>query len=437
MKIASIITLIPLMALSFVPAESQNPAAGETMAIRARRVETAAGPPLMEAVIVIRDGKIVAVGTDARIPAGARVIVTDTVMPGIIGAFSRIGLSSAAAAAPVTPRPGFAFGGFGGGGAGRAAATPHYRVVDELYPFDEDYARLLRVGVTTLGLFPSGTGINGQGAAARLKGESGESMALNPNGALAINFSTDTQAQQLIRSTLEGARQSSGSRPPAALDSPPDDPEFEPDDDFQRGQRRGFQRPTGGIAPPSTAFLAERRIPVARAVNGEIPTFVSCIDASAALYASQLIAPFEKLKSVLIVPSESYRIAELLGEKKSSVIIPASLTFETATRNRVNPAAMLSNAGVKVACRPVSDNVEGYSDLRLNMAQLVRAGLARDTALKAITLHPAQMLGIAERVGSIETGRDANLILLDGDPFAATTRIRRVLLEGKEAFRDP
>jgi len=68
------------------------------------------------------------------------------------------------------------------------------------------------------------------------------------------------------------------------------------------------------------------------------------------------------------------------------------------------------------------------------MGQLVKAGLDPDIALSAITLAPARMLGIASRVGSIAAGRDANILLLDGGPFEPTTRIRKVLLEGKVAY---
>jgi hypothetical protein len=327
-------------------------------------------------------------------------------------------------------------------------ANAHHRVNDELYPFNSDYERLLRAGVTTLGLMPGGTGINGQGAAVRTLGDSAEKMALASTGPLAINFATDTVTQELIRNTLNGARLgpsgAAGGRPGAL--QPDDAEEFESleesgstagADAAQRGQRRTFQRPTGGgFTPPSSLTLMARRIPVARAVAGETPTYVNCSDAAEVVYARQLLTPFDRLKAVYVLTSDSYRVVDLLGGSKASVIIPADLTFEPNTRNRVNPAAILTSAGVKIACRPPTDNPEGYEGLRFKMAELIRGGLDRETALKAITLHPAEMLGVSDRAGSIEIGRDANLILLDGDPFAALTRVRRVMLEGKDAYVD-
>src|SRR5207248_2724195 len=107
----------------------------DVVAIRARRVEVVDGAPIENAIILIRNGKIATVGKTVKIPVGARVITADTVMPGIVGAYSQIGLSGAAAgAAPQIPAgipPQFAAR-FAGAGGGRAAANTHYRVLDEL-----------------------------------------------------------------------------------------------------------------------------------------------------------------------------------------------------------------------------------------------------------------------------------------------------------------
>ena len=427
------------LALSAVPAAAQrDPLLEEVIAIRARRIETASKGILENGTIVIRNGKITAVGSEVKPPAGARVIVVDTVMPGIVGPYSRIGLSPSGGGGGLAPGGRGPFGGGGGfGGAPRAVANPHHRVNDELYPFDDEYEKLLRAGVTTLGLLPGGTGINGQGAAIKTSAQSAEKMTLATTGPLAINFSPDTQAQELIRTTLEGGR--AGSGPPSARPSgnasgaPAPDPDPESAEDFQRGQRRTFQRPPGAaFTPPSSVSLMARRIPVARAVGGETPAFVSCNDPAALVYAQQLLAPFDRLKAVYVLPLDAYRTADLLGSRKASVILPADLTFEPSTRNRVNAISIMAKAGVKVACRPPTDDAAGYEGLRFKMAELIRGGLDRELAIKSITLHSAEMLGVADRVGSIEAGRDANLILLDGDPFSALTRVRRVLLEGQE-----
>jgi hypothetical protein len=428
--------LLFVHSLSHSLADNQDPFAEEVLAVKAQRIETVSQGVIENGVIVIRNGKIAAVGKDAKIPVGAKIIEAQTVMPGIVGVYSQIGLSAGAAptAPPVGGQFGGRFGGFGGVEGG-AASNPHFRVLDELYPFHDDYERLLKAGVTTLALVPSGRGINGQGAIIRLSGASAEKMAIASNAPLALNFAANTQTQNMIRLAFDGARggggpsaRSSGAGGASAFD------DFDADDDFAIQRRQPPGRPPFARSPASTGSLEARREPMARAVNGDIPTFINCSDAAATLYALKLFQPYDKLKPVFVLTSDCYRVAEQLGQKKASVVLSADLAFEPNTRNRLNVPAILAKAGVKIACRPPTDNVEGYESLLFKMGELVKSGLDRDTALKAITLHPAEMLNVSQRVGSIEVGRDGNLILLDGDPLATMTKVQRVVLEGKVAY---
>jgi hypothetical protein len=289
-------------------------------------------------------------------------------------------------------------------------------------------------------LVPGGTGIPGQGAIIKPVGESVQAMTLTPNGLLAVHFAANTQTMDLIRSTFEGVR------PQPA--NPDDDPlsDFLPDGapkpdsngatdtQVRRGQGRGGARPAGP-AWPATGNQQARQEPVLRAYNGTIPTIISCTDNASVAYALPLFAAFDKLDPIYVLTApDSNRVAALLGEKARSVVLPATLPVEPLTTNRVNVVAEFVKAGAKVACRPSSDDLEGYNTLRFQMGQLVKAGLDPDAAISAITLYPAQMLGISTRVGSIAVGRDANLLLLDGGPFEPSTRIRKVLIDGKAVY---
>jgi hypothetical protein len=427
-----------LVAASLRQARAQtrpDPFASEVVAVRAKHIETVSKGVMNDGIILIRNGKITAVGTDVKIPVGARVLRADTVMPGIVGAYSQIGLS--AVAAPAAPA---GFGG-GGGGAARSVANPHFKVRDELYPFDENYARLLRSGVTTLALAPGGRGIAGQGVVVRPQAESAEKMPVVPDSPLTINFAPNTQTIQLIRNTFEDALPQPDEDPNGfGSELPPgEEPTGKDDPDPTQGRRR--PRPQGGRGPvgnnPATGTPEQRREPVTRALQGIIPTYITCSDPASVLYLLPLLQPYTTLKLVYVVSgAETYKVAEPLGQKKASVILLAELTMEPLTTNRINIPAILAKAGAKVALRPPTDSPEGYQLLRYQVGELIKMGLDRDTALKSITLTPAEMLGIASRVGSIETGRDANLILLDGDPFLTTSRIRTVLLEGKTAYEE-
>ena len=161
--------------------------AEEIVAIKADRVDTVTSGLIENGVIVIRDGKISAIGADAEIPDTANIIDASdkTVFPGLVNPSSRIGLSSPP----------------GGGPSSR----PHYRVADELYPFQDAYKRVLRAGFTTLGLIPWGSGITGQGAVARPSCQTPDEMLVTESGLLMINFQANDKAKKIIKDALESA----------------------------------------------------------------------------------------------------------------------------------------------------------------------------------------------------------------------------------------
>jgi len=429
-----------------------DPFGEQVVAIRAKHIETVSKGVIENGIVLIRNGKIAAIGKDVKIPVGATIFMTDTVMPGLVGVDSRIGLSGGLAAdtLPVGPVRGGGGAGAGlGGAAARGVANPHFRVVDELYPYDTNYARLARSGVTTLALSPSGATFSGQGAVVRTAGDTPEAMTLVPSALLSVSFAANTQTMDLIRSTFEGVRPqpdpgiddgSDPFAPPFAVQNrpnaaPSDRAGATADNTQGRGQRRSGGGSAGPGGRPATGNAAERSAPVLKAFNGAIPTFISCPDDASVSYALPLFQAFATLKPVYILSApDSYRIAYALGAKKASVIVSAALVLEPLTTNRINLPAILTKAGAKIACRPPTDDVEGYRELRFKMGELVKNGLDRDIALRAITLSPAEMLGVSDRVGSLDVGRDGNLLLLDGDPLEARTRIRKVLLEGKVVY---
>ena len=138
-------------------------AAGEITVIKADRVDTVTSGLIENGVIVIADGRVKAVGSDVEIPETADVIdVSDkTIFPGLVNPSSRVGLSAS---------------------PGGPASNPHYRVVDELYPHQDAYKRILGAGFTTVGLVPGGTGIAGQGAVIRPVGVKPKEMIVTESG---------------------------------------------------------------------------------------------------------------------------------------------------------------------------------------------------------------------------------------------------------------
>jgi imidazolonepropionase-like amidohydrolase len=98
---------------------------------------------------------------------------------------------------------------------------------------------------------------------------------------------------------------------------------------------------------------------------------------------------------------------------------------------------ILVDAGVKIAIGPKSDGIQAHEEFLRDVAELVKAGLDKEVAKKAITINPARMLGVDYRLGSLTVGKDANLLVLSGDILDVGTKIQMVMIEGKIVYKAP
>jgi imidazolonepropionase-like amidohydrolase len=369
--------------------------AGETTVIKADRVDTITSGLIENGIIIIKDGRITAIGSNIEIPENAEIInVSDkTIFPGLVNPSSRIGLSS-----PV----------------GGSSSKPHFRVVDELYPHQDVYKRVLRSGFTTFGLVPgrggasgfisssgffisfgsSGAGIAGQGAVIRPIGRKPREMIVIESGLLMINFQANDRTKNLIKSALDSAKSKTTSTDPKVQ-------------------------------------------PLVNALQRKIPTFITCGGPGDILHLLKLLESYKQMKVVLSADSEQYRVADKLAKKKIPVILPAQIDFEPFTRNRINVPKMLTDAGIKIALVPKSDSINAHENFLRDVAELVKAGLDKEVAKKAITINPAQMLAVDYRLGSLAVGKDANLLVLSGDILDVGTKIHMVMIEGKVVHKAP
>ncbi len=367
--------ILPILLCSVLAWASVTTAAEPVTAIKADRIETMAGQIIENGVILIRDTKIIEVGSDIEVPAEASVIDASdkTVFPGLINPVTTLGLSRS--------------------GRGGSATHAQYRVVDELYPYQHDYQRALQAGFTTLGLVPSGGAIGGQSVVIRPTGQSREAMIVSETGPLWVEFEPDGRTKSAIQRAFQSAKN---------------------------------RRESDG---PDVA-------PLKKALSGETPVFIVCDSAAATVHLSDLLDEFKEMKPVLVLGSENFHLAERLAKQKMPVVVSTGIAFEQFTRNRMNVPRMLSEAGVKIACTPFSTSVTAHEDFRRQMAELVKCGLDIDVAKKAMTLCPAQALGLDYRLGSIEKGKDANLLILDGDVLDVRTTLCSVMIEGKTVYEN-
>lgn len=364
----------PVLPLYLAACLSVSAAWAESLVIRAGRIETAAGPAVEQGAIVITDGRIAAVGKDVAVPAGAQTLDLPeaVVAPGFVHPMCRLGLSNP----PEGDKP---------------ATNPHLRAADELYPYQDIYKYAAAAGFTTLCLTPTQQGIAGQGALVRTVGDSAEAMLISDRGPLVIGFQSPSTE---LRETIEGA--------------------------LEKGK--------GGQAGDRGAVLTW-------AVKGQVPTLVRSSGPGAVLNLLDILQPYKDLKAAVYAPGdEIQQVAPQLVAAKVPIILPAVISFQRFTRIRLSLPRLLAEGGVKVCCIPASQTAGGFDGFRALMAEQLRAGLPREVALRSMTLTPAEILGLDYRLGSLEVGKDANLVILSGDVFDPEATVQRVLIEGRTVY---
>lgn len=399
--------------------ERQASADSKIVVIKAKRILTMAGPPLEEGMVLIQAGKIRAVGKNLSVPEGAEVLdyPEGWVMPGLIAAHSNLGLIDES-----------------GRGENEELSEPNVaqlQVVDGVNPFDKRIEQARRAGIIAALVVPGRRSvIGGQVAVLKLKGKTVEEMTLlSPAG---VKFSIGEGPKEAFGSKgrLPSTRMGNVYVIRQALLEAREYAEKWTAHEKKLAEAKKQKRQLEETGPKKDLKLE----PLARVVKGELSAFIECYrqdDISAAL---RLIDEFN-LKAVLIGCAEGYLLAEEITRRRIPVIVgPLGIGPKRTETERVeiSTAARLYQAGVKVVLQSeVQYGLGALEELPLIAALAVRGGLPEEVALKAITLNAAEVLGVADRIGSLEPGKEADLVVFSGDPLDYRTRVRRVLIGGE------
>jgi hypothetical protein len=136
-----------------------------------------------------------------------------------------------------------------------------------------------------------------------------------------------------------------------------------------------------------------------------------------------------------VVDKKTYDLdVDGIGDRKCRVVLEPQLTLQPGTMRQRNLAMELAHAGAKVVFIPRNDTLPDLRDWLPNVGEMVGAGFDRAAALRAVTSEPAAMLGLEARLGSLEKGKDANMVFLSGNPFEPASRIQAVMLEGQFVY---
>ncbi len=391
------------------PARPAPVVAADTVAITNARVLPVSGPAIDRGTVLIRGGKIAAVGANVQVPAGARVIdaTGKIVTPGWIESATQIGIVEIP---------------FGAEGSDDQASTDKdlsaaFNVVDS-FNGESTVIPVTRVeGITRAVVMPAGTGhaILGQGALFDLSGSQVPASVVKAPVAMFANLGE------------AGAASEGGSRATSMLrlrESLQDALDFMRNRAaWNTAQRRPYAR--GRLDLEALGPVVRRELPLA----------VNANRASDLLAAMRLADEFH-LKLILMGAAEGWRVTDELVARNVPVVVKPLTdipSFDALGATLENPAR-LSKAGVTLVLSTF--DTHNARNLRQEAGNAISYGLDRDAALRAVTLEPARVWGVADRVGSLDVGKDADLVVWSGDPFELTTGAEHVFIAGREMSRD-
>lgn len=392
-----------------------------TYVIRGARVVTVSGAEIENATVVVSGGRISAVGAGVSAPSGAQVIEANGlwVYPGMIDAGTNMGLAEISSGAPGTIDT-----------AELGDMNPNAAAVWAINPHSSHVAVTRVEGVTSVLSMPSGGTISGQAAFINLAGSSPREMAVAPNAALVINFPLlggggGFAAFQLAQQGITQDALTARDRRIEELRRM-----FRDAEAYGRAQDAHARDPKS-VPRPTTELKLAALVPYAR---GERPVIFRA-ERERDIRAAVRFAEELKLKAVIIGGSDSGRAAQFLKEKNVPVILDSVLNLplreDDPYDSMFENASKLQAAGVRF-CISTGDSGAHVRDLPFHAGMAAAYGLPKAEALKAVTLYPAQILGVADRVGSIEQGKVANLVITDGDILEARTRVRHLFIGGRQ-----
>jgi imidazolonepropionase-like amidohydrolase len=387
-------------------------------AIRNARIVTVSGPDIENGTVVIRDGKIEAVGATAPIPIGAQTIDGQGlfVYPGMIDAGTNMGLVEVPQGANGTVDT-----------AEVGELNPNAKAITAVNPHSAHIAVTRVEGITNTLTAPAGGLISGQAALINLLGTSPQEMALVPNLALVINypriggggggFGGPPQAVNLSETLTANERQLEQIRKMLR-------------DAEAYGRSQDAYTKDKSLPRPDRNVVLESLVPY---VRGEQPVIFRA-DREAEIRGAIRFAGEMKLKPIILGGDDAWKVASLLKEKNVPVILTGVFSLpgreDDAYDTLFENPAKLQQAGVRF-CISTGDSGPEVRNLAQYAGMAAAFGLSKADAVKAVTLYPAQILNVADRLGSIEPGKMANLVITDGDLLEIRTHIRYLLIDGR------
>ncbi|WP_411275538.1 amidohydrolase family protein [Daejeonella sp.] len=371
------------------------------IAIKAETIYTVSGSPIKNGIVLVKDGKIENVGKGLTIPEGYKIFETKVLSPGLIDAKTLVGISGSLNIPTDQDQL-----------DKTSPIQPELRAIDAYNP-EENLVKVVRdYGITTIHTGHGvGALVSGQTMIAKTKAGTVETVIIHPLSMLAMtlgpsvssNFtSPGTKAKQIAMIRTE----------------------------FIKAQ---FYQKKQSDSDTSKRPAADLKMDVlVKLLKGEIKALITANSSNDIMGAIRLAKEFN-FKLVINGAAEAYRLIPEIKAAKAEIVLHATMARNGGDMVNMNreSAAILTAAGIPVS---IESGFEAYVPktriILFEAGQAMAHGLSFDEALKTITLNPARLLGIEKRVGSIERGKDADLVLYDGDPFEYLTKVCVVIIDG-------
>lgn len=382
------------------------------------RIVTVSGATIENGSVLIQNGKIGKIGNFTDNSTGFEKINGTglTVYPGMIDAATNMGLIEIPLGAPGTDDD-----------AEIGEMNPNIRAVVAVNPYSA-HINVTRVnGTTTVFTAPTGGIISGQGAIINLVGSTPNEMAVNPAFGLVINFP---------RISTFGGGGFGGQQVEFG--------EAVRQRDRRLEDLRRMLRDAAAYAKAQDAFARDKSLPrpntdlklaaLVPYIRGEKPVMFAA-DREVDIRNAVRFADEMKMRAIILGGNEAYKAADVLKQKNVPVVITGIWSLPARDDDYYDVlyanAGKLQAAGVRY-CVASGDNGANARDLPYQAGMTAAFGLSKEDALKSVTLYPAQILGVADKMGSIETGKIANLVVTDGDILQPTTKVLHLFISGRK-----
>jgi imidazolonepropionase-like amidohydrolase len=394
--------------------------------IKDGKILTMDGREIITGSVLVKGEKISAVGKNVAAPDKAKVINAKgkLIMPGFIDAYTALGLIEIPGV-PVSVDYDEATN----------PSTPQMRVIDGLNPTSE-LIPITRVnGITTVLSAPGeGNVFSGQSALINLDGLTVENMIIKFPLALHMNLGEYPKSRYGSKRRMPSTRMGIAAlvRQEFAKAQEYLAKKEKYDEELKQQQEHGEkakEEKKSQPAPPPKDLKLEA---LCMALTKKVPVIVRAHRVDDIMTAIRLAEEFN-LKLILLHATDAYKVVDILAEKNIPVLV-GPITTQPASMETLGAiyenAALLAKNGVKIAI--VSSSAHGVRNLPYEAGIAVAYGLPKMEALKAITINPAEILEVADVIGSLQKGKIANVIVVQGDPLEITSKVTNVIIKGRE-----